>query len=132
MPRTKRMFFAERLSLAVPTALTISQESRVDFVLVEFRDSDKLVLSAYFGNAPWYPGELSEPAQRMMTIGPFSAKERLGRKEAPYLKEILVAFTDVFSPKRWPICAHFTVARGSPEQVQAAQDIVESMRRLAN
>lgn len=128
----KRIFVADKeLSFAVPATVTVSEQSPVtDFVLFQFRDSGKIVLSAYAGNAPDFPSKLSESAKRQTAIGGFPAEERLGRSEAPYLKEILVSFPRTNSLMvPWPMFVHFTVERGSPDQVRLAEEIIASMRR---
>jgi hypothetical protein len=120
---------ADRILLDVPTSVKLVQQSPVeDFILAQFTTEEALIVSAYIGNAPSFPGpDCSGPTKNTM-VNRLHAQEVSGRSDSSCLKEILV---DLGTKGSWPRYVHFRIQRSSENHVRLAAAIVNSVRLTA-
>ena len=123
----KKVVIAESIQVAVPSSIEVIEESPVeDFVLVKFFEGKTLILSAYVGNAPAFPGPDCDSRIDAGRSGTLPSRTAIGKEGTKCLKEVLV---DLGST--WPKFIHFAVSRGTDREIRYAESIIASVQNVS-
>jgi hypothetical protein len=108
----------------VPNGAKITEERPAqDFVIATVRLGNVVLLSAYIGNHPSFPGRDAEEVKTRGSIGRYRAREAKGKEGSNCYKEVLV---ELEGNQRWPGFVQYRINRVSVDKMEDAERIIAS------